>query len=165
MNWKFFNAVEEIKQYLEKNGIEPVSVTSFGQTWPGTNLGFAGAGGNTLTSSQTTIIESYVDDKVMFHVFFDGTIAYNIVNPNDKFFKDMFNQKMCPVWDKNKYNTPKDDLDDVKEFFPESMLTPKQIETVKNMSRPQAIKYIKENGYGFDGLKSAAIYYDLYISK
>lgn len=165
MNWKFFNAVEEIKQYLEENGIEPVSVTSFGQSWPGTCLGFAGAGGNTLTNSQTTIIESYVDNIVVVHVFFDGAIAYHVVNPNEKFYKDMYNQRMCPVWDADKYNTPKDDLDEIKEYFPESMLTLEQIEIVKNMTRVQAIKYIKENGFGFDGLKSAAIYYDLYINK
>lgn len=165
MNWNFITQLEKIEKYLEMNGIEPVSVTSFGQNWSNTCHGFAGAGGNTLTSSQTTIIESYVDNNVVVHVFFDGAIAYHVVNPNEQFYKDMYNQRMCPVWDADKYNTPKDDLDEIEEYFPESMLTLEQIEIVKNMTRVQAIKYIKENGYGFDGLKSAAIYYDLYISK
>lgn len=108
MNWNFIIQLEKIEQYLEKNGIEPVSVTSFGHNWPGTCLGFSGAGGNTLTISQTTIIESYVDDKVMFHVFFDGTIAYHVVNPNDMFFKDMYSHHMLPVRDKHKYEDDND---------------------------------------------------------
>ena len=66
----------------------------------------------------------------------------------------------------SKYNTTKDDLDAIKELFSESMLTPERINTiknvVKNMTRVQGIKYIKKHGEGFDNLKSAAIYYDVY---
>lgn len=73
------------------------------------------------------------------------------------------------IGNKDKYNTTKDDLDAIKELFSESMLTPEKINTiknaVKNMTRVQGIKYIKKHGEGFDNLKSAAIYYDVYISK
>ena len=52
---------------------------------------------------------------------------------------------------------------DFKKEFPDSYFVMEHINKIKSMTRVQAIKYIKENGQGFDNLKLAAIYYDTYI--
>ena len=54
--------------------------------------------------------------------------------------------------------------EELKLLYPKDGLTNEQFSHAKTLSRAKAIKYIKENATCVEGLKSAAIYYDLYIN-
>jgi ribosomal protein L7/L12 len=59
-----------------------------------------------------------------------------------------------------------EDLNELKEFFPISLLEPKELEvalTLYKDSSIKALKYIREKHPEL-GLKEAKIYYDLYIN-
>ncbi len=79
---------------------EPIyGYKSFIQTWESTALGFGGWGGSMMTPAVTTIV--YRDERKehipIYYVFFGGSFAYAIKNPNQKFFEDMEREDMAEV--------------------------------------------------------------------
>jgi len=80
---------------------------SFVQTWASTALGFGGWGGSSMTSAITTIVyrDEIKEHIPIFYVFFGGSFAYAIKNPNQKFFEDMGREDMVGVSEAyEKYN-------------------------------------------------------------
>jgi hypothetical protein len=80
----------------------------FVQTWSSTALGFGGWGGSSMTSAITTIVyrDEIKEHIPIFYVFFGGSFAYAIKNPNQKFFEDMEREDMAEVSEAyEKYNS------------------------------------------------------------
>ncbi len=71
--------------YKELGDKSIVECDIFSQTWGSTALGFGGMGGSALTTAFTTIMKT---GDGIYHVFFDGCLAYEVDNPTDEFFED-----------------------------------------------------------------------------
>lgn len=96
-------SLENVHKTLESFGINPhipiYDYVCFTQTWASTALGFGGWGGSMMTEAVTTIVKAVSpEDKLLrFYVFFGGSFAYAIKNPNQKFFEDMGRKDMVEV--------------------------------------------------------------------
>lgn len=68
---------------------------AFPQMWGSTALGFGGIGGQAMTTAQTVVI-GYGN---RYEVYFGGRFAYEVINPNEKFFEDMRKWRMASLRD------------------------------------------------------------------
>lgn len=100
---KFWNNIKNIKlEVIQENYRPEFDFTMFSQIWGSTALGFSGIGGQAMTKAYTTvIIEEYLK---IAGVFFEDELAYIIKNPNDIFYKDLYNHRMNSVFEKSQYN-------------------------------------------------------------
>lgn len=67
----------------------------FSQTWGSTALGFGGIGGAAMTSAYVTVLNSRLTGE--YCVYFAGSFAYKITQPNVVFFNDIQAHNMSPV--------------------------------------------------------------------
>src|ERR1700744_4826272 len=58
----------------------------FKQMWSSTALGFGGIGGSAMTAAYTIVLDGGNRD---FYIYFGGSYAGLILNPNDKFIEDI----------------------------------------------------------------------------
>lgn len=73
----------------------------FEQTWGSTALGFGGIGGSAMTSATTYV---FIPAKLnQAYVYFGGTLAYVINNPNERFREDLRNRRMASVMEQGRY--------------------------------------------------------------
>ena len=90
--------------YIEKSrkhSLDDLTVaTMFPQTWSSTALGFGGIGGQAFTSAYVCVIESNLIGQ--FAVYFGGSLAYVIENPNNVFFAHIAEKKMVDSKDGKK---------------------------------------------------------------
>ena len=106
---RFLNAIKPHLSDDEK--LTPnVRLYLFPQMWGSTALGFPGVGGQAMTLAYTTVI---LDDSTGWTaVFFHESLAYKIKNPNDIFYKDLYNFKMKSVMESIVYYDNKNIGDD-----------------------------------------------------
>ena len=73
---------------------EIVDVYVFGQVWGSTSLGFGGWGGSTMTHAWTHVV---LTSDGCYNVFFGGSFAYSVKEPNEEFKKDLSKNYMKSV--------------------------------------------------------------------
>jgi len=81
----------------------------FPQTWPTTALGFnshGGFAGQAFTKAYTTVFVYKNPEITVGGVFFDEEFAYEVFEPNEKFFEDIKEQKMASVANAHKRYDP-----------------------------------------------------------
>lgn len=92
---RFWNEIKDKEEYKELKYYPDFEVCVFPQTWGDTSLGFGGVGGQAITTAYTTVIQDV--NTGWCGVFFGERMAYTILNPNDKFYKDMQSFNIEPV--------------------------------------------------------------------
>ena len=95
---RFWNAIKDDLTKEDKRYYPEFQMTMFLQTWGSTALGFGGIGGQAITSAYTTVVEDIYTGWC--GVFFGEKLAYKIKNPNKKFYEDVCNHDMRPVYEK-----------------------------------------------------------------
>lgn len=73
---------------------EIFNVYVFEQVWGSTSLGFGGWGGSTMTHAWTHVV---LTTDGCYNVFFGGSFAYSVKEPNEEFKKDLSQNYMKSV--------------------------------------------------------------------
>jgi hypothetical protein len=100
LDWSIINKlVSEFEQYIKEEYKQhpEVEVYSFPQGWGSTALGYGGIGGQAMTSAQTIVLyDMYYN---VARVYFGGErLAYQIINPSQKFFDDLGKCQMKEIY-------------------------------------------------------------------
>ncbi len=75
---------------------ETTDVYVFEQVWGSTALGFGGWGGSSMTPAWTHVVKT---SNGKYHVFFNGSHAYTVENPTEKFKEDLSRHCMGSIAD------------------------------------------------------------------
>lgn len=97
---EFAKDIERVTECVKKDfgPGQVMDITCFVQTWDSTALGFNGCGGSALTPAVTTIIEMWGhSNRKKYYVFFGGSFAYCVDEPNEAFLEDMKQHFMVDV--------------------------------------------------------------------
>lgn len=74
----------------------------FQQLWGSTALGYGGIGGSAMTTANTYVI--YSSDIRVYRIYFGGDqLAYELKNPNKKFFEDLKKERLEDVYGYKRY--------------------------------------------------------------
>ena len=82
--------------------LEDFEIHIFEQVWGSTTFGFSGIGGQAITTANTWVFVPVGVNQKCF-VYFGGRFAYK-VDGNEKFKKDLANQRMSAVNGSSQYN-------------------------------------------------------------
>ena len=78
-------------------------ICDFSQMWASTALGFGGCGGSAMTIARTYVVFPYDEDTA--YVYFNGRFAYEVHQPNERFFEDIHNHHMASVMESGRYKS------------------------------------------------------------
>jgi hypothetical protein len=100
MDYSIINKL--IDQFKIDNPYDDIEVYIFPQVWGSTALGYGGFGGQAITTAETIVL--HAQDENLVRVYFGGSrLAYQIKNPNQKFFEDLYAQRLVEVCKAGKY--------------------------------------------------------------
>ncbi len=95
------NLVNKLVAKAEAKHGKPFTYTVFSQTWPTTALGYDMPGCDCITTADTIVIYN-LDGPAM--VYYESErLAYEVNNPNQKFFEDLARQNLSNknIYEKN----------------------------------------------------------------
>ena len=105
VNWEMVsNLINKLKEDLinENKSSDNISVFVFPQVWESTALGYDEVGADALVKADTLVL--YEEKEKIARVYFGKEkLAYELINPNSKFFEDIKNRTMLDCKEYEKY--------------------------------------------------------------
>ena len=102
---KYFSTSDLMKILTEKMKEDypsnQIFCQAFPQLWGSTALGYDGIGGSAMTTADTIII--FINNGPVRVYFASDKLAYEIKNPNNIFWKDVYSRNLRPQGEENIY--------------------------------------------------------------